>query len=587
MSFSTTSLDSLSGGCDDTTCSPAVAIPLNFHIITLPGCPWCAKAKDLLQSKNQPYREYEVVSETEARQLERKDLLYPKEHKTFPVVFSSMKEFLGGYAELSQTTFGQVTFSIEKHVSTRDAEAIRTILDVLGPIYFPWCSFAEGPLSKSSSHVHFKVLASKAMMLDMQQTMGVPEEETRAYETFSVTFFQTSPRMIYLNVDNLRNTTGRTAHFKKRLWYYCYVTLHELGHALGFVHHNNDTYTTRLKMDEAPEGHRLRPCRVMTQQTERRFQGQCELMCSEQVMPHLCECDAQRLLALGDVLQTPLEGGRGRMRRSTTRRVGRSMNRTATPVAESHSTIKAGRNTMSTYSYSRWFDDGSDVPESTVMDARGSAVSAEAGSETLMIGGSTAFDGTTIDGDPTSVMDVHHPSLLAGTQLDTTITSDVQERFEPSSVLSGGGTTADDTATETDESSVSKSTTQTGSSSSFSAGEELYQSSFVPAGGEDDEKYEEDSSGEDASGTGTEAETGTGTDSETDSETGTGTDSGTETEAETGTEYKDLDSFGGGAAKGFMSDSLASSAPPSASEALDLTQSISMLTSLRDTANDA
>lgn len=570
-SSSTNTTTSLSGGCNDTTCSPAVAIPLNFHVITLPGCPWCAKTKDLLQSKNQPYREYEVTSKAAARQLERKDLLYPKEHKTFPVVFSPMKEFLGGYSELSRTTFGRVTFSIAQHVSTRDAEAIRTILDVLGPVYFPWCSFAEGPFTKSSSHVHFKVLASKAMMLDMQRTMGVLEEEARRYETFSVTFFQTSPRMIYLNLDNLRNTTGRTAHFKKRLWYYCYVTLHELSHALGFIYHNNDAYTTRLKLDEAPEGRRLRPCRIMTQQTERRFKGQCELMCSEQVMPHLCECDAQRLLALGDVVQTPLKGGRRRMRRSTARRVGRSRNRTPTPVTESHSTIKAGRNTMSTYSYSRWFDDGSDVPESTVMDARGSAVSAEAGSETLMIGGSTAFDGTTIDGDPTSVMDIHHPSLLSRTQLDTTITSDVQERFEPSSVLSGGTTavyTADDTATETDESSVSKSTTttQTGSSSSFSAGEELYQSSFVPARGEDDdEKFEEDSSDEEASGT--------GTDSETDSETGTG--------------YQDLDSFAGGAAKGFMSDSLASSAAPSASEALDLTQSISMLTSLRDTTNDA
>lgn len=64
-------------------------------IYTLRGCPFCVRAKSLLDSKGRSYREIDVTSDWE----ERGRVSDRSGHRTFPQIFIG-ETFLGGCDEL-------------------------------------------------------------------------------------------------------------------------------------------------------------------------------------------------------------------------------------------------------------------------------------------------------------------------------------------------------------------------------------------------------------------------------------------------------------------------------------------------------
>jgi len=65
-------------------------------IYTLRGCPFCIRAKALLDSKSAPYTEIDVTADY----VERASISKRSGHRTFPQIFIS-DAFVGGYDELS------------------------------------------------------------------------------------------------------------------------------------------------------------------------------------------------------------------------------------------------------------------------------------------------------------------------------------------------------------------------------------------------------------------------------------------------------------------------------------------------------
>jgi glutaredoxin 3 len=75
--------------------SPKKAI--NVLIYTIPTCPYCIKAKQLLTSKNIPYIEVNLQNEP----VLRNKLIEKTGQKTVPQIFIN-DQFIGGYNELSK-----------------------------------------------------------------------------------------------------------------------------------------------------------------------------------------------------------------------------------------------------------------------------------------------------------------------------------------------------------------------------------------------------------------------------------------------------------------------------------------------------
>lgn len=65
-------------------------------IYTLRGCPFCIRAKALLDSKSAPYTEIDVTADY----AERASISTRSGHRTFPQIFIG-DAFVGGYDELS------------------------------------------------------------------------------------------------------------------------------------------------------------------------------------------------------------------------------------------------------------------------------------------------------------------------------------------------------------------------------------------------------------------------------------------------------------------------------------------------------
>ena len=80
---------------------------------------------------------------------------------------------------------------------------------------------------------------------------------------FSVTFYKNIPRMVYFNKNNWDNIS----HFKNMFNYRCYVVVHEVLHALGFIYHYDDNY------NELNLGCSI-PCKIMSQQTRSKYLNQ-------------------------------------------------------------------------------------------------------------------------------------------------------------------------------------------------------------------------------------------------------------------------------------------------------------------------
>jgi glutaredoxin 3 len=67
-----------------------------FIIYTTQTCPWCTRAKELLSSKNLPYKEIDVSDDAEARQ---QLIIKAGGRRTVPQIFKD-EEHIGGYEDL-------------------------------------------------------------------------------------------------------------------------------------------------------------------------------------------------------------------------------------------------------------------------------------------------------------------------------------------------------------------------------------------------------------------------------------------------------------------------------------------------------
>jgi glutaredoxin len=571
----------LSGGC-----RADQPVPRQWFIIVKPRCPFCRKALDLLQSKGQKVLQLRAESKEEARRYEAShDLLAPQSFKTFPQIFNPQREFLGGYSELEKTTFGSCTYSISQDVDSANKERIRCIMQVLAPVWYPHCKFSEAPFQLRDNHVHFELLPGDEMLQHMQDNkhLNCTRQEVEPFRHFSVTFLASKPRIIYLNKSNWDNTTGKTSHFAIRGWYYIYVTLHELGHAIGFVHHLNDDYSRRHSYKDHSST-RHRDCRIMTQQTRPKYAAQCRLM-SQPVFqlrfaPYLCRCQKQRVEAsLGISLESKqFEQFEGGFKKTAHTRQSQFED----PMAD-------------TYSYSQWFETGdTETFASTVskMTGSGSGSYASIG----VSGGTTGYDGqTTVPlSEASGDSSASHASSASGgsggsvqsiQDVKSDIESDLSERFD-SSILTGGGSGGTPSKAIDLTSIMTKSAASAATGVSADAPPSLQAS--VVSGGDYDEEYDEEYDGRSNVMTDNDAWSHRSQQSQhTEPESGTDTDTDGES-AETESDYSDESDteseqhmVGGFASdSSFISERRRRSESPS--EHLDMQSALTRLTNLRN-----
>ena len=575
----------LSGGCH-----PDQPVPRQWYIIVKAGCPFCKKALDLLESKGQRVLQLRAETKKEARRYEAShDLLAPQSFKTFPQIFNPQREFLGGYSELQKTTFGSCTYSISQDVDSVNTDRIRCIMQVLAPVWFPHCTFSESPFQLTDNHVHFELLPSDEMLQHMQDNkhLNCTRQEVEPFRHFSVTFLASKPRYIYLNKSNWDNTTGKTSHFMIRGWYYIYVTLHELGHAIGYVHHLNDDYTRRHSYKDHSST-RHRDCRVMTQQTRPKYAAQCRLMSQpvfqHRISPYLCRCQKQRVEAsLGIGLESQqFEGG---FKKTAHTRPPQFED----PMAD-------------TYSYSQWFETGdTETFASTVSKMTGSGSGSDASMS--VSGGTTGYDGQTAVplSEASGVSSASGGSSVGSSvgsvqtmqDVKSDIESDLSDRFD-SSILTGGGS-GDTPSKAIDLTSIMTKSFATDAPPSL-------QASVVSGGAHDDETYDEEDDEEydDRSNVMTDNDEWSHRSQQsqqsqhTDPESGTDTDTNTDTNsesAETGSDYSDTESESESESEqhmvgGFASDSSFISErrrrSESPSQYLDMKSALTRLTNLRN-----
>ena len=71
-----------------------------WFIVTLDGCGYCTKAKQLLQSKNIKY-DTQTLTESNSKEIYQSIDSLTKEYRYFPMIFHSGK-FIGGYGDLEK-----------------------------------------------------------------------------------------------------------------------------------------------------------------------------------------------------------------------------------------------------------------------------------------------------------------------------------------------------------------------------------------------------------------------------------------------------------------------------------------------------
>ena len=77
-----------------------------WTIISKQGCPYCKKAKDLLQQHNQTQKIIEITSKNRDEIYKQIDSLTDS-YRYFPVIFDKNANFIGGYTELKKNLSNQ------------------------------------------------------------------------------------------------------------------------------------------------------------------------------------------------------------------------------------------------------------------------------------------------------------------------------------------------------------------------------------------------------------------------------------------------------------------------------------------------
>ena len=258
-----------------------LSVPRQWYLVGLKGCPFTQKAEQYFHNHKLKFRKIVVETEKEAYKLrEKEDLLCPDDFKTFPRIWSPMKEFLGGSKELAEMIRpGTVRFDV---VSATQAERsyINHILINFSKIYFP-----DYTMVADSQHpdVELSLLEPEALVGNLVDKHKVSNEQAEEFLSMSVTLMTRSlPRIIYLNKATFYLRIPKVAHFVGNLLgYHLYVILHEFHHALGFVHHYNSSYKHRQGTES----------RILTQQTHRRFTKGTTLMTLDRLLPFFAEPD--------------------------------------------------------------------------------------------------------------------------------------------------------------------------------------------------------------------------------------------------------------------------------------------------------
>ena len=238
-----------------------MSIPTKWFLVGLDNCPFTNKAIAFLESKHQSVKVLKIQRKeinTIQKKLNEYQLLKPNNYNTFPLIWSPIKEFVGGYNDLIKVTFGQVTFSFDKHVCSENQKIIEFILKSLGKIYIPFCNFSKSSYQRKPNHIHMYLDPPSRMQQHIYQNHHYPLQNDM--KGFSITFYKNIPRMIYFNETNWKYIS----HFDNQFNYWCYVVIHEVLHAIGFAYHFNDNYND-LKLNYEI------PCKIMTQQTRSRY----------------------------------------------------------------------------------------------------------------------------------------------------------------------------------------------------------------------------------------------------------------------------------------------------------------------------
>ena len=105
-----------------------MSIPTKWFLVGLDNCPFTNKAIAFLESKHQSVKVLKIQRKeinTIQKKLNEYQLLKPNNYNTFPLIWSPIKEFVGGYNDLIKVTFGQVTFSFDKYVCSENQNNYR------------------------------------------------------------------------------------------------------------------------------------------------------------------------------------------------------------------------------------------------------------------------------------------------------------------------------------------------------------------------------------------------------------------------------------------------------------------------------
>lgn len=239
-------------------------IPNVWFICGLKGCPYTEKAANFLKSKKQKIN-IKIIDRVEINDFKKKlikeELLVPLSFKTFPLIWSAFKEFVGGYDDLINMTFGDVSYSFDEAINKENKDVIKFILNSLGRIFIPFCHFFESKFKKQSNHMHMFINHPKQMQENIFKNHN--HHLDHSLRNFSVTFYKNHPKMIYFNQKNWENVN----HFNNQFNYLCYVILHEVSHAVGFIHHYSDNYN-ELNLKKTIT------CKLLTQQTRSEYTEQ-------------------------------------------------------------------------------------------------------------------------------------------------------------------------------------------------------------------------------------------------------------------------------------------------------------------------
>ena len=315
------------------------SVPRKWFLVGLKGCPFTKKAENYFINHKLQFRKIIVANAKHANKLRQtEDLLCPDDFKTFPRIWSPMKEFLGGNKELKEMILpGRVGFNL---VSATQAERayINEILLNFSKVYFP-----DYTMVADSQHpdVELSLLEPEALVRTLVDKHKISSKEAEEFASMSVTLMTRSlPRHIYLNKANFYLESPKVKHFcGNSLGYHLYVVLHEFHHALGFVHHYNSSYKHRKGTE----------CRVLTQQTCQKLTRGTKLMRLDRLLPFFSRPDH-------------VENRLKSLRQNLKNKTNQTMSTRLSSGSEKDTVLMTDLHN----NYSQWFEGGSDTSVPTI-----------------------------------------------------------------------------------------------------------------------------------------------------------------------------------------------------------------------------